>query len=475
VLLLEAGRGFTDDDPRPLELRRPRGVTDPAYLWRYEGVATSHAGHTLEVVRGKALGGSGAVNGVSCVRGIPADYDAWGSDEWSWPAALQAFRQLETDTDFRDAHHGDSGPIPIRRHPIGEWSALDVAFFETARNWGFPEQADVNSPERNGIGPMPRNLREGERVDTAVAYLQPARGRANLTVATGSVVRRVVIDGTRARVVEFERSGTNAVAQAGAVVLAAGAIASPQLLFVSGVGAADDLRACGLPVVADLPGVGKGIQDHPTVTLPLRPTEAATPEIEAPPAPLVVNYTADGSAYVSDLQLMLISGSPTYAGASVGLVSFLTRGVSRGELRFVPFGSSIRPRVHYHYLEDASDRQRLRQGLRISAELARSEPLVSFLAAVDGPSGDELRSDAALDGWIGRHVATAFHTVASCRLGARDDPGAVVNERCRVHGIENLYVADLSIAPAIVRANTFATAVMIGERAAQLIDGDLRG
>jgi choline dehydrogenase-like flavoprotein len=442
-------------------------------MWAYEGVLTEEQ-EPITIVRGRLVGGSSAVNGSSFFRGTRDDYDDWGSELWSWPHVLEAFRRLETDADFGGEAHGQSGPIPVQRHPSDEWGPMDAAFYEAVLAGGFPEQSDLNLPDRFGVGPTPRNIRHGRRVDAAAGYLEPARDRPNLTVVGGAFVRRVVFEGNRATGVEVEHGGRTAVVRTGAVVLSAGGIASPQLLFLSGVGAPDELRAAGLPVVTALPGVGKNLQDHALLNYELTPVEDAVPGPETPYAPASLHFTADDSELESDLRILFgalpaSDWTPPY----IALVTQVQRGVGRGRLHFSSADPAGPPRIEYRYFADAEDRRRGRQVLRVGAELLASEPLARLAAHVEGPSKEELGSDRALDAWILRNAMTCYHTVGTCKLGPADDPDAVVDEGCHVLGVDDLYVADLSIAPLVPRAGTHATAIMIGERASELIASDL--
>jgi choline dehydrogenase len=469
VTLLEAGPIFSAAH-RPLSLSQPAFDWDPDHYWRYEGVtATQQQPRTI--FRGRVLGGSGAINGVSVVRGIPDDYDSWGSEQWRWPDVLRAFVRMETDHDFGpEDYHGTAGPLPVRRHPRSEWGTLDTAFFEAARSRGFPECADLNSPGRDGVGPIPRNLVGGRRVDTAMAYLDRAHAkRTNLTITRGRG-RRIVWDGTRAVGVEYERDGAVEILEAGEVILTAGAIESPHLLFASGVGPADELRAVGNPIVADLPGVGANLKDHPAYRFRITPVAGAD-DGDATVGPVTVFTTADESQFASDTQFNFATlprtprtePSATFAWA-------LNRALSAGRLRFASADPTEPPRIEYHYMEHPEDRRRTRDGLRAAVEMIESSPFAGLVAQVEGrPADDVLASDSRLDGWLVANVETGYHGTGTCRLGPADDRMSVVDGDCRVHGIEGVRVADLSIAPETPRGNTFGPAVMIGERASELI------
>jgi choline dehydrogenase len=474
VLLVEAGPDFADADARPVVLRTPRSSADPRFYWAYEGVANPDQTDPMFVIRGRVMGGSGAINGTSIERGLPADYESWGCEAWRWPHVLGAFRKLEHDYDFAGDYHGQDGPLPVRRHPRSEWGRLGDIFYDGALAYGFREQPDVNLPDRDGIGPRPRNIQDGARVDTAIAYLGPARGRPNLTVFAESTARRIRWSGNRAVAVEIDRRGDNVVIEAGEVVLAAGGIASPQLLFTSGVGPANDLRRLGIPVVADLPGLGMAFQDHPILKFELEMVDGSDPLRDSVYGPLVLNYTAEGSHLAGDMQFMLLTIPPSpLADGSINFVVYLNQQVSRGDLRFLSADPVDPPLLDYNYYSDPFDLLRARDGLRIAYEMLCSPPMSNAVRVIGGPSGDELASDRALDAWIRRTVATAYHTSGTCKLGSPNDPTTVVDGACRIHGLEGIRVADLGIAPTIPSANAFGTAVMIGERASELIRSGL--
>lgn len=472
VLLLEAGVDYPDEGSRPQAILAPRSSLDPAYHWAFDGQATSEESDPLLVMRGRVIGGSGAINGLSFLRGLPEDYDSWGMKEWSWAPVLEAYRRLETDHDFDDAYHGSSGPIPVRRPRREDFGEVEEGFFRAALEHGFAERADVNAPDREGVGMTPHNISESSlRVDTAIAFLDAdARRRPNVEIVGGAIVRRILWVGTRAVGVEVEREGVVATIEAGEVILAAGAVSSPHLLFLSGIGPTADLRAAGIPVVVDLPGVGGNLQDHPTMRVTLHPAKP----IGSDPlhSPIVMHYTADGSEFASDMQMSLISlpRSPQ-TEATTFLGCHLLRGTAVGELQFFSDDVSDQPRLILNYYEDEGDLRRGREAIRSAVAMVDRRPLRGALDSVDVPDGETLASDRSLDRWIRTNVATAYHSVGTCKMGPDVDPLAVVDENCRVRGADGLRVVDLSIVPTIGRANTFATAAVVGMRGADLILG----
>ena len=468
VLLLEAGTDFPQGTPS--ELREPNrpAVIDDTYNWKYDALLTTE--RQMQVIRGRVVGGSTVVNGGGFWRGIPEDFDSWGSD-WTFEDVLPAFVVSESDADFADTYHGSMGAVPVRRHPTDEWARVHGAYFEAALNAEFPEWRDMNAPTGSGVGAAPRNVRDGSRIDAATAYLAPVRSRPNLSIIGNCLVRRIVWDGARAAGVEYETSEGLSTVEAGEIILASGALGSPHLLMLSGVGPPDALRRHGIDVVADLPGVGANASDHPVapVSLRVKATSGSTPK---PYSPVIITYTATGSITRNDMALNLSWAAASGLGdESASINCHLNFGRSRGRVSLVSDDPHDLPQLSLGYLGHPADRERLREAIRIAVNLARLEPLQRYVV----PSADieeAARSDSALDAWVASNVVTAFHTCGTCKLGTAGDSSAVVDSHCRVKGLEAIRVADLSIAPNVVRAPTCATAVMIGERASALILGE---
>ncbi len=471
VLLLEAGPGDRVPETRDATTMRAAVPGSPAAV---EVPTRLTAAVTRSVVRGRGVGGSSAVNGCYFIRATPADCDGWGLPEWAWEAVLPAFRRLETDRDLGGSPlHGSDGPVPVSRPAPGYEPA--EAFAAAAAALGVPAEPDKNGGGEPGCGPLPANAVDGVRVSTATAYLP---GRPGLTVRGGVRVTRVLVEGGRAVGVATDAGEV----RAAEVVLAAGAVGSPELLLRSGIGPAAALRALGLDVVADVPGVGEGLSDHPMVSVPWRPV----PGLPAPPGLALeqVLHAAPDGAPVEVLPWFRSFAAllppwraiPEDDGVLTLGVSLL-RPESRGRLTLSSADPAAPPRLDYGYLAPVADRAGLRSGVRLAADLLRTPPLAA-LAAPGGelPPGDRLTpavlaDDAALDGWIGRHVGTAVHLCGSARMGPDGDPGAVVDGRLRVRGVAGLRIADTSVLPRVPSRGTAATAVMVGERAAELLAG----
>ncbi|WP_233159315.1 GMC family oxidoreductase [Pseudonocardia sp. MH-G8] len=436
VLLLEAGPAAAP--PEQLEGARAGHPLN----WSY--AAQLRPERTVEVPRGRVLGGSSAINGANWVRATPADVAGWG-----WADLVPYYARSEHDLDLPTAPgHGDRGPVPVRRpagpllHPATE------RFVAAAHLLGHRAEPDKNAGSAPGVGLLPSNVVDGVRVSAADAYL---RERPNLTVRVDAPVARVLFDGERARGVAL-LDGT--VVEAAEVVLAAGAIATPHLLLLSGLGPADALRAAGAAVVRDLP-VGIGWSDHPAVFLPFTTADPpAHPHAVSSQAALHWDTGADPAGDAEVLAFV----RPFTPGGALHLMCALAHPDSRGTITLASPDPRARPRIAYEYLRTERDRRRMRHAVRTGAELLRAG--VGTRAA---PGGDVLGNDRVLDGWIGAHLTTAQHLCGSAAIGP------VVDAELRVHGVAGLRVADTSVLPVVPRRGTAATAVAIGEAAAELM------
>jgi choline dehydrogenase len=475
VLVLEAGA----DHPRPAdfppELRDPATMRAavPGHPANWDLTADLTAGLTTRVPRGRVVGGSSALNAGSFIRGTRADFDGWaaaGNDLWSYDAVLPAFCRLEADADLGNRPgHGADGPMPVERAPAGH--PLADAFAAAADELGCPAEPDKNADGPPGYGPVPLNVSAGVRVNTAMAYLSPRRGLPGLTVRGGVPVRRVVVEGGRA--VGVETAG--GVVRAAEVVLAAGAVGSPHLLLLSGIGPADDLRAAGVPVVADVPGVGAGFTDHPHVYVGFRPVRPLPPPPGRLPLHGVLHATSVDSSFPGDLEILpwltpfsRITGGPDGPHEDELVVGVgLQREDSRGRLTLVSEDPTRQPRLEYRYLTEESDRRRMRDGVRLAVSLLRTRPLVPLVTV--GLAGDVLDRNAALDRWVRAHLTTAVHLAGTARMGTDSDGDATVDQRLRVRGVADLRVVDTSVMPQVTSRGPAATAVMLGERAAELM------
>ncbi|PRY37151.1 putative dehydrogenase (TIGR03970 family) [Geodermatophilus tzadiensis] len=476
VLLLEAG----PDHPRPADFppdlrdAATLGATVPGHPANWSFTSELVPGSRVPLPRGRGVGGSSAVNGGYFVRATPADHAGWaaaGNDRWSLAATLPAWCRLEADQQYGGRPgHGADGPLPVSRPTAG--SPLTDALAAAAAELGVPDEPDKNAGGPPGWGPVPFTVRDGVRVNTAMAYLSPRRGHPGLTVRGGVRVRRVLVQRGRAVGVDTDAGRL----PADEVVLAAGAIGSPHLLLLSGIGPAGALRAHGLDVVVDAPGVGAGLSDHPLVYLPWTPVPGL-PDGDWPlPLHSALHATSAGSPVPGDLEVLpwLRPWGRVVPGGggddeTLSLAAGLHREESRGELTLAAADPAVPPQVRHGYLAAAADRRRLREAVRLAAAVLRTRAMAPLVAGRGGPADDVLADDRALDAWVAAHLATAQHTAGSARMGPDGDPDAVLDQHLRVRGVGGLRVADLSALPEVPTRGPAATAVMVGERAAELM------
>ena len=478
VLLLEAGPDYPEFEEYPDDLKfgydQTASAIDAPHNWSFTGTPTPEQATPMPVPRGRVVGGSSAINGQVLLRGIPEDYDSWaalGNDEWGFIKVLPYFRKLETDTDIRDDFHGFDGPIPVRRHKRETWLPAQNAFYQSCLAQGFAEDLDMNNPDSAGVGPIPMNNPEGIRMSTALTYLNPQRHVLNLTIRPNVLARRIVFEGKRAVAVEVESGGETFTVEGEEIIVSSGAIASPQLLLLSGVGPADHIRGLGISVVHELPGVGQNLRDHPNVRVPLEVYDDFPLDPHAPRSQTALRYTAPGSQHRNDIQIMAssfsspISGDPLEA-EGIRFTCILELAEGSGELTLASSDPHVQPNLEYHYLEEPSDRERLREAVRLCVRLLEHPSYQGMVKSRITPSDEELASDDALDAWLRLNVTTSQHISGTCKMGPASDPMAVVDQYCRIHGLEGIRVVDASVMPNVIRANTNATTIMIAERVA---------
>jgi choline dehydrogenase len=502
VLLLEAG-----PPDRSWILHMPAGlrsVFKPSnkYNWWFETEPQTHLdGRRIAQPRGKTLGGSSSINGMTWLRGHPADYDAWAHEldctGWSYADCLPYFRRAEAvdggDPDFR----GRSGPVEVTRP--GVLGDLDTAFLQAGCEAGFPETDDANGLDPDGFCCFDASVAHGLRSSAARAHLRPARGRSNLEVRTGVLVRRILVESGRAVGVELAAgSGTEQVMADREVILSAGAFASPQLLMQSGVGPADHLRAHGIPVVHDLSGVGANLQDHLEAHVQVRTDQPVSLNRELQPlrmlcagacwafarrGPAAVNQCRVGAFVRShsglerpDLQFHFC---PVYFDSGwlpradtfgyrlgVGPV----RPASRGRLRLRSGEQGGFIAIDPNYLADPEDLRQMREGVRLARETLRQAAFAPY-HEVETQPGPQIRSDDEINAFIRQHAASAYHPCGTCAMGPATEPEAVVDPELRLHGVSGLRVVDASVMPRLPSSNINAPTFMIAERAADLIRG----
>ena len=487
MLLIEAGPDYPEFDDIPDEVKYGYGHKNRSWWrahsdhrWTFVARYTDEAMPGL-VPRGRVVGGSSAVNAQIFLRGVPEDYDtwaSWGNDRWSFEELMPFFRMIETDTDFSGDFHGSDGPIIVRRFKPKEWNAPQRAFYEAARANGFPDCPDHNAPDTTGVGPTPLNNPGRVRWSTAIGYLSTARERPNLTIQPDCLVHKVLFDGKKAVGIRAEVDGEISDYEGVNVILSAGAIGSPHLLMLSGVGPMGRLDDVGVQVVHELPGVGKNLRDHPQVRMAWRTHDGFEMPEETPGVQITLRYTAAASHLPNDMLILASSRTPIdyrpyRTGASdelgLGMTICIDLAVGAGSLYLRDKDPHIQPFLDYNYLEDDFDTARFREGVRICLAFAEHEDWARMAKERIYPTDADLESEETLNAWIRRRVATSHHVSGTCKMGPDSDPMAVVDQFGNVRGLENLKVADASIMPDCIRANTNVTSMVIGERVAAFI------
>ena len=470
VLLLEAGPDYPNVEALPEDLRDGRRGSFRDHDWRLTYTPSATSRSDVPFARGRVTGGSSAVNTCIALRGVPADYDEWasaGCPSWGWKQVLPAFIRLENDLDFGDRpYHGDSGPLPIRRHTREELVPFQAAFLDACGQLGYPETPDHNDPEATGYAPHPMNKGPQHlRISAAMAYLGPARGRPNLTIRGDATVRRAVIEHGVTRGVEVRTPhGAWETITARQVVLAGGAIHTPALLVRSGIGPREVLERLGVAVVRVSPGVGENLMDHPAIGPTIVPKEGVA-SFDDPVIQTTLRYTATGSADFNDMQLEPLSYMHIPGGRLLmGIAACVFKSYSRGRLHFDSADAEARPGIEMHYLSDERDYDKLLDGLRRAMELAHAPAIAAISEGVRRPTDEELRDTSELEAWLRRNSSTGAHPSCTARMGADDDPMAVCNERGMVRGVSGLRIADASLMPVVPSANTNLPTIMIGER-----------
>jgi len=468
VLLVEAG----PDYPRVADL--PPDIADesmPAMSHDWGLVSDpDESRHSIPLPRGRLVGGCSATNACYALRGWPADYDGWaarGNPGWSFAELLPVMVAVESDADFGGDWHGSDGPVPIRRPPPGAWSPLQRAFADAAATVGHAVVGDHNRPGAVGIGPGPRNVRDGLRMSSALTHLAAARGRPNLTIRPGTVVDRVELRGTTVRGI---RTADGEIVESDVVVLAAGSYASPVILMRSGIGPAAGLRGLGIRVTADLAGVGGNLIDHPLAAVDL-PTSSG---YAGPRFQMMLTMRSRHARPDGPPDLHLFAAGPfdddaSPSGGVFGIVTGLLSVRSRGSVRLRSADPADPPHIDVAHLRDREDMARMVQATLEARRLSRIPPLAGFVTGAELAPGPAIGDGdtAALAHSIRGRAGTYHHPVGTCAMGPSPDDGAVVDARGRVHGTDGLWVADASVMPTIPAANTNLSTIMVAERVAQ--------
>ncbi len=487
VLLLEAG----GKDWHPF-IHMPAGLAKLVGLkhinWSYETEPQQELnGRRLYWPRGKVLGGSSSINAMCYCRGHRKDYDSWekaGAEGWRFSDVLPFFIKAEDQENGASQYHGSGGPLGVQN--LRHTNPLSQVFIDAARQAGHPETDDFNGPHQRGFDFYQVTQRDGKRCSAAVAYLRPALGRSNLTVRTHSHAGRIILDGTRARGVEYRHKGKTLTAEAGRLILAGGAINSPQLLMLSGIGPADHLKMHGIDVRCDLPGVGKNLQDHLDVCTLVHCNETITydhlNEFSAglryffgKKGPGTSNIAEAGGFIVSqhagddrpDIQLHFVPaflddhGRNILPGHGMTIHACALRPESRGELTLKSADPQTPPAMQPNYMSEKYDRMMMLECVRLAREIFAQSAFQPFAGEELLPGSDE-QSEAAVLKFIRNKAESIYHPIGTCKMGM--DDMAVVDPALNVRGVEGLSVVDASIMPTLVSGNTNAPAIMIAEK-----------
>lgn len=471
VLLLESGSWDS----------RPEITVPPAWpaLWgtevdySYSTVPQARAGgipHNWP--RGHVVGGSSSINAMVFLRGHRNDFDRWaaaGCAGWDYDAVMPYFRKIETVAGKDRKYRGDSGPM--RPAPVEQANPLSQVFLDAAADAGHPITSDFNGEHQEGAGWHDLSITDGARQSTAAAYLHPVReARPNLTISTDSRARRLLFDGRRCTGVEYFRAGQIETARAaGEIILSAGAVDSPRLLLLSGVGPSDHLAEVGVTPIHDLPGVGANLHDHPLCGVVYEASQPIPPGL-ANHAEVSMLWRSDASLAGPDMQLMFIH-VPFHPPALTAPANSYTFGVatvpdSRGSIRLASADPAAAPLIDPNYLGTESDVRRMLDGITVARELAATAPFDAWRAREVLPGAD-ISSESGLRAFLARGTGTYYHPVGSCAMGISDQ--AVVGPDLRVHGLDDLRVVDASVMPTVVCVNTNAATIMIAEKASDLI------
>ena len=500
VLLLEYGGSDAS-----IFIQMPSALAIPMnrerYNWFYHTEPEAGlGGRVMHTPRGKVLGGSSSINGLVYIRGNALDYERWeaeGARGWGYRHVLPYFRRAERREEGGDRYRGGDGPLGTRYGTVR--NPLHAAWLEAARQAGYPLTSDVNGFQQEGFGRMDMTVDHGVRASAANAYLKPARSRPNLAIETGALASAVAFEGRRAVGVRYQQGGRERTVRARSeVLLCAGSIGSPQLLKLSGVGAAAELAALGIPVVHDLPGVGENLQDHLEVYFQVACKEPITLYSAMNPlAKLAIGVRwilfKDGLGATNhfetcgfirsragvrfpDIQYHFLPMAVSYDGSSLAREHGFQAHVgpmhskSRGWVRLKSRDPHDKPRILFNYMSHPDDWVEFRAAVRLTRELF-AQPAFDRYRAREIAPGADAQSDEQIDEFIRQKVESAYHPSCSCKIGAADDRMAVVDPEARVYGLEGLRVVDSSIMPSITNGNLNAPTIMLAEKLSDHIRG----
>ena len=491
VLLLEAGPDFPQENLLPSELLDASGPLLQGYHWQHHahignskllaGVLQpgqrSSARPPFPYPQARVVGGGSAINAAIALRAWEEDFNIWSrlttSKEWTWEQVLPFFCRLEKDLDFADRLHGTEGPLPIRRDPADIWDPLQKGFHDACVDSGLPFLQDLNASAACGVGALPLNSVQGQRISTATAYLNPARNRPNLCIQAGCTVRRIQFEGKQVKGLEVQdASGQVQVVSGRRVTLCAGAIHTPLLLQRSGVGSRTLSLNLGIRPVLDLPGVGEHLMDHPALTLWMVPKPGVC-EIGKTLHQVMARVSSTGNP-CSDLSLLMVSNVPTgsipmlkevlRANVACGLTVMLSHPQARGRV----FAQNLDgpPVIELNFGPSEQDVTRLMAGVRMAWDLIQQEHLSKHIASVYMWTPTILKNDTLLRNAVQRMMVASRHPAGTARMGPTNDPMAVVDDHFRVHGLSNLCIVDASVMPHLPGSTPNLTCLMLAERAA---------
>ena len=500
VLLLEYG-----GSDRSVFIQMPSALSIPMntdkYAWRYHSEPEPGlGGRRIYTPRGKVLGGSSSINGMVYVRGNAGDFDRWeqqGAAGWDYQHVLPYFRRAEHRAEGGDTYRGGRGPLGTCYGTLH--NPLHEAWLTAAREAGYPATTDINGFQQEGFGRMDMTVQDGRRCSAANAYLRPAMARQNLAVRTHTLATRILLDGRRATGVRYTQGSTDSEAMSRReLIVSAGSINSPQLLKLSGVGPAAELKALGIPVVHDLPGVGENLQDHLEFYFQVASREPVTLYSVMNPwskgligARWLLRHDGLGATNhfetcgfirsragipYPDIQYHFLPMAVSYDGSNQatqhGFQAHVgpMRSKSRGNVTLVSADARAAPRIKFNYMSHADDWVEARACVRLTREIF-AQPAFNRFRGDEMQPGAAVQTDEQIDAFIREKIETAYHPSCSCKMGATTDPTAVVDPQTRVIGLTGLRVVDSSIMPSITNGNLNAPTIMIAERAADLIRG----
>lgn len=509
ILLLEAG-----GKPDSIWIRIPLGVgkllTNEKYVWPFKTEPEPELfGQQIYTPRGKVLGGSSAVNGAAWVRGEPEEFDrwkSWGNEGWGFEEILPYYKKLEDYPEGDPAVRGHGGPVKILNRGTYDPDPLSDAYLQACLDAGIPANDDYNGRRFEGVGYLQQSIGKGVRSSTDLAYLKDARKRANLRIETHALVTRVLLENNRSVGVEYLQGGVKKAAYCrGEVILAAGALKTPQILELSGIGNPSILKQCGIPVTVDLPGVGENFSDHLQFRFSYECTQHITINDIMTSAwrryreglkyvltrkGMLSGTSSTVHALVKSqpnlaspdlkIQIVLISGKDRYSRSKAGGIDdfpgfsigvFKIRPESRGSIHIRSADPLQEPAIRVNYLTHPADIDTYRRAVRMVREIAAQPPLKPYIVRETRP-GPEVVNEDELINYIRQTGQTAWHGISTCRMG--NGPMDVVDSMLRVRGVEGLRVADISIMPSMVSPNTNAPAILIGEKAADILLQDAR-